>query len=334
MTLCKIKKALASILVTIFLFSLVVPVVPAEAAQNTNLEQKVVEVINKARLEKGISELQVDPALTAVAREQAQKLADSYRGSYDPLYNLMKSGSYEAVKASVLRTGSVEYVVKYQVSKSSSFAGLSEKYNLVGIGIVDSSIFNKVCVEVFAKGQPVGKQPQNTQQTSNQDKNNEDQNNQPQVPQQPANKNENKTPVQQPQDSQPKNAVPSINEFQKKIVELVNKERAKEGLQPLVAKADLNKVAQLKAEDMAKNNYFSHTSPTYGSPFDMMKQFGINYSYAGENIAVGYRTPESVMEGWMNSPGHRKNILNPNFTEIGVGFTADGYYWVQHFVKR
>ncbi|MEG6616990.1 CAP domain-containing protein [Peptococcaceae bacterium 1198_IL3148] len=126
----------------------------------------------------------------------------------------------------------------------------------------------------------------------------------------------------------------SNSAFQSKVVELVNQERSKAGLQPGVVKADLTNVAQLKAEDMANNNYFSHTSPTYGSPFDMMKQFGINYSYAGENIAVGYSTPESVMEGWMNSEGHKKNILNPNFTEIGVGFTTNGYYWVQEFAKR
>ena len=87
---------------------------------------------------------------------------------------------------------------------------------------------------------------------------------------------------------------------------------------------------------MRDKNYFSHTSPTYGSPFDMMKSFGIKYRAAGENIAKGYRTPESVMDGWMNSPGHKANIMSPDFTEIGVGYVTDSRgtgYWVQMFIR-
>jgi uncharacterized protein YkwD len=83
---------------------------------------------------------------------------------------------------------------------------------------------------------------------------------------------------------------------------------------------------------MVDKNYFSHTSPTYGSPFDMMKTFGITYHTAGENIAYGYPTPESVVNGWMNSEGHRKNILNSSFTEIGVGYVSNGNYWTQMFI--
>lgn len=330
-----LKKASVSMLAAVLaLLLLVVPMVPAEASDNAALEQQVVELINQKRVEKGVDQLQVDPALTAAAREQAEILADSYWGSYSPLYRLYRSGDYSAIKASVLRTSNVEYVVKYQISRYYNFAGLNDNYSLVGIGIVDSQRFGKVCVEIFAKGKPVTQAPQETpEQKQDNNQNNEPQQPQPgddkasggsQTPQEPQNNGSNTS----------QNTAPGMNEFQKKIVELVNKERAKQGLKLLVPKADLNRVAQIKAEDMAKNNYFSHTSPTYGSPFDMMKKFGINYSYAGENIAMGYRTPESVMEAWMNSPGHRKNILNPNFTEIGVGFTSDGYYWVQHFVKR
>lgn len=94
--------------------------------------------------------------------------------------------------------------------------------------------------------------------------------------------------------------------------------------------ASLSKVALAKAADMSNNNYFDHTSPTYGSPFDMMKQFGISYITAGENIAMGQRSPEEVMMQWMNSEGHRKNIMNPAFTKIGVGYTNG--YWVQEFI--
>lgn len=118
-------------------------------------------------------------------------------------------------------------------------------------------------------------------------------------------------------------------------MQLVNAERKKAGLSGLAENAPLMKTATVKSEDMAKNNYFSHTSPTYGSPFDLMKKFGISYRAAGENIAMGQETPEQVMKAWMNSPGHRENILNPSFTKIGVGVAKNSenqYYWTQHFI--
>jgi uncharacterized YkwD family protein len=95
---------------------------------------------------------------------------------------------------------------------------------------------------------------------------------------------------------------------------------------------ELSRVARYKSQDMRDLGYFSHTSPTYGSPFDMMKKFGLSYRYAGENIAKGFSTPSAVVKGWMNSEGHRANILNKNFTKIGVGYVADGNYWTQMFI--
>ncbi|MGH4051930.1 MAG: CAP domain-containing protein [Clostridium sp.] len=127
------------------------------------------------------------------------------------------------------------------------------------------------------------------------------------------------------------------NKLEKEVVTLVNQERSKQGLAPLKENVKLSNVARTKSEDMAKNNYFSHTSPTYGSPFDMMKQFGITYTAAGENIAMGQPTAASVMNGWMNSPGHRANILSKNFTEIGVGLaknTNGSIYWTQQFIGK
>ncbi len=120
------------------------------------------------------------------------------------------------------------------------------------------------------------------------------------------------------------------------VVQLVNAERAKRGLQPLAANIELSNVARIKSEDMRDQNYFSHTSPTYGSPFDMMKAFHISYQTAAENIAAGQRTAADVMQGWMNSPGHRDNILNPAFTQIGVGCVEGGsygIYWTQMFIR-
>ncbi|MDL4838893.1 S-layer homology domain-containing protein [Aquibacillus rhizosphaerae] len=124
------------------------------------------------------------------------------------------------------------------------------------------------------------------------------------------------------------------SEFVTAVIELTNIERKKYGLPALQAYPELNKVANAKAIDMNENNYFSHTSPTYGSPFEMMNDFGITYQSAGENIASGYLTPERVVNAWMNSEGHRKNILRDYFTHIGVGFEDDGYNWVQMFVKK
>lgn len=121
------------------------------------------------------------------------------------------------------------------------------------------------------------------------------------------------------------------------VVKLVNQERSKVGLPPLKENWELSRVARYKSEDMIEKNYFSHTSPTYGSPFQMMKDFGISYQAAGENIAAGQRTPAEVVEAWMNSEGHRKNILSPTYTEIGVGYVKGGsygHYWTQMFIKR
>lgn len=120
--------------------------------------------------------------------------------------------------------------------------------------------------------------------------------------------------------------------FEQQVVTLVNEQRAANGLAPLTLSAELSNMARAKSQDMHDNNYFSHTSPTYGSPFDMMKSFGITYRTAGENIAMGYATPEAVVTGWMNSAGHRANILNASYTQIGVGYVADGNYWTQEFI--
>lgn len=122
--------------------------------------------------------------------------------------------------------------------------------------------------------------------------------------------------------------------YEQEVVRLVNAERAKNGLSPLTHNWELSRVARYKSQDMKDNGYFSHQSPTYGSPFQMMKSFGISYRTAGENIAKGQATPQAVVNAWMNSAGHRANILNSSFTEIGVGYVASGRYWTQMFVGK
>lgn len=123
-----------------------------------------------------------------------------------------------------------------------------------------------------------------------------------------------------------------VSDYEKEVVDLVNEIRREYGLSELTLNTELSAVARAKSLDMKDNQYFDHTSPTYGSPFDMMKTFGISYRAAGENIAMGYRTPEAVVEGWMNSEGHRANILNSSFKEIGVGYVSSGNYWTQMFI--
>ena len=124
----------------------------------------------------------------------------------------------------------------------------------------------------------------------------------------------------------------TVSEYASQVVSLVNQERASVGLQPLAIDNALSVMALDKAKDMYHNRYFSHHSPTYGSPFDMMRSYGIRFTYAGENIAMGQRTPQEVMKAWMNSPGHRQNILNPYFTKIGVAHYNG--YWVQAFIAN
>ena len=130
--------------------------------------------------------------------------------------------------------------------------------------------------------------------------------------------------------------IPSVSEevleFEKEVIRLVGAERAKVGLGPLKHNWQLSRVARFKSEDMSEKKYFSHTSPTYGSPFEMIRNFGISYKSAGENIARGYADPKTVVDGWMNSSGHRANILNSGFREIGVGYCPDGKYWTQMFI--
>lgn len=132
-----------------------------------------------------------------------------------------------------------------------------------------------------------------------------------------------------------KERVDQVNgSFKQEVVRLTNKARKNNGLPPLKISEDVMNVAQKKSQDMAKHEYFSHTSPTYGSPFDMLKQFGVEYRTAAENIAAGQQTPEKVVNGWLNSSGHRKNIMNKNLTHIGVGFAEDGQYWTQMFIGK
>jgi uncharacterized YkwD family protein len=140
-------------------------------------------------------------------------------------------------------------------------------------------------------------------------------------------------PTPSPEPQQP--SAHSLNEEEQQMVDLVNVARQEQGLGPLIVDSELSQTARLKSQDMVDNNYFSHQSPTYGSPFDMMKQFGISYSTAGENIACN----QSVMaahQALLDSPGHRANIMSTEFTRIGIGIVDGGQcgkMFTQQFIR-
>ena len=131
-------------------------------------------------------------------------------------------------------------------------------------------------------------------------------------------------------------SIDNITKFEEEVVRLVNAERAKVGQPALTQDANLTAIARLKSQDFIDKNYFAHQSPTYGSPFDMMKKYGVKFTAAGENIAKYQRTPAEVMNAWMNSAGHKANILSSSFNKIGVGVAKDSkgnLYWTQLFIR-
>ncbi|MBQ3887691.1 MAG: serine protease [Clostridia bacterium] len=141
-----------------------------------------------------------------------------------------------------------------------------------------------------------------------------------------------KPSTDKPSTDKPSVSVTNTSTYEQQVIDLINEIRIKNGLSPLTENTALSRCAKAKSQDMHDKRYFSHQSPTYGSPFDMMKQFGITYRTAGENIAMGQSTPQAVVNAWMNSEGHRANILNASFTQIGMGYVADGHYWTQQFI--
>lgn len=128
----------------------------------------------------------------------------------------------------------------------------------------------------------------------------------------------------------------NMNSDEKEVFNLINKQRTNNGLAALKNDSEVQRVARIKAQDMVNNNYFSHTSPTYGSPFDMLKSFKISYKTAGENIA-GNSSNSSAVTAWMNSSGHKANILNSNFNYTGIGVVSSPKYgkmYVQLFIGK
>lgn len=120
------------------------------------------------------------------------------------------------------------------------------------------------------------------------------------------------------------------------VFNLINAQRTKNGLSALKIDSEVQNVARIKAQDMVNNNYFSHNSPIYGSPFDMLKSFKVSYKTAGENIA-GNSSNQAAVNAWMNSSGHKANILNNGFNYTGIGVVKGSKYgkiYVQMFIGK
>ncbi len=122
---------------------------------------------------------------------------------------------------------------------------------------------------------------------------------------------------------------PAFGVFEQQVFDLTNQQRIQQGLLPLTLNLTLNDVAEKHSQDMATKSYFSHQSLDGSQPWDRMRSEGYSYSRAAENIAFGQPTASDVVTDWMNSPGHRQNILDPNLKEIGVGYYNG--YWTQDF---
>ncbi len=124
--------------------------------------------------------------------------------------------------------------------------------------------------------------------------------------------------------------------YEQRVIQLCNAQRARYGVSALSQDNKLMQLCKMKSQDMAYRNYFSHNSPVYGSAFNMMKTYGVRFVAAAENIAEGQKTPDAVVTSWMNSAGHRANILNKLYKQIGVGIATDRYgrlVWTQMFIK-
>ena len=126
----------------------------------------------------------------------------------------------------------------------------------------------------------------------------------------------------------------SLTADEQKAINLMNADRAAHGLPALKVNTRLVTLARDYAQDMINRNYFSHYNPEGQSPFDRMSQYGVRYSYAGENLAIN-RSVEAAEQAFMNSPGHRANILSPNYSEIGIGvkYSGGSVYVVQQFIR-
>ena len=226
---------------------------------------------------------------------------------------------------SLLSTSNTNFQWNYVRSDNNAIQQFNNIFNLFSKNFKDLIIDQPV-------DQPEIEQPKEPEQPSKpwlpEEPNKPEQPSQPWLPEQPKEPEQPSKPwipeepnkPEQPENGNGSNGI--ITSEETKMLEYINNERAKAGVGPLKMDFDLARLAKLKSQDMVDKNYFSHTSPTYGSPFEMMNSYGIKYRTAGENIARN-STMSNAHTALMNSEGHRNNILNPNFTHIGIGIVKN-----------
>jgi uncharacterized YkwD family protein len=269
-------------------------------------EQQMVELINRHRVAVGLQPFQVDMILTQVARLKTQDMLEQgYFAHQSPTYG----SPFEMIRAAGLQYRYAGETLAMAPSVEAAFSAvksgrnvLSDKFDRIGIGIAARGS-SRVFTLLFTGGQKSVSWQLNLQP----------------APQ----------PVIQPVPQQPQPEPVPLNDGlsadERQMLNLVNQERVAAGRQPLQVDMALVKLARLKAQDMIDKGYFDHQSPTYGSPFEMIQAAGIEYRYAGENLA-GAPTVNSAHENLMNSSGHRANILNANYTKTGIGIVDGGPY--------
>lgn len=305
---------------------------------------RVAAQVNQLRQQAGVPAVQLDSALCQLAQAKAQDMVqNNYFGQTSPTYGSFSSMlkkfniSYSSAAQCLVRSGSLDRAQQVlQNFSSNRSVMLDKKYDRLGVGVATKGYYTYL-VEVYVQscqpGSSSGSCPGTTPSTGGQSGSGS----------QPGSDSGNQsgttpggstTPTGPAPGSGSSTPVAGLTADEQKMVDMVNAERAARGLSPLKVNLELTKVARLKAKDMIDNNYFSHTSPTYGSPFDMMKQFDITYRAAGENLA-GAPDVNTAHTNLMNSPGHRANILNASFTEVGIGILPGSIYgkiFVQMFI--
>ncbi|MEG1410554.1 MAG: CAP domain-containing protein [Terrisporobacter sp.] len=332
----------------------------------SNFQQEVLRLVNVERSKRGLKPLKLNTKLSSVATTKSQDMVNkNYFSHTSPTYgspfNMMKQFgiSYSAAAENIAKGQTTpEQVMKSWMNSSGHRANiLSANYTELGVGVAKSSNETTYWTQMFIKPSKNNSMDNNTNNNNNNnntdtnkpsddvkpgeenntsDDNNNNNNNDNNTSGDNTNNDNNNGNTNKP--SQDENTTTGqFPSFQQEVLRLVNVERSKRGLKPLTLNTKLSSVATTKSQDMINKNYFSHTSPTYGSPFDMMKQFGISYRSAAENIAKGQTTPAQVMNSWMNSSGHRANILSANYTELGVGIAKSSngtIYWTQMFIGK
>ncbi len=291
------------------------PCSPTETSQEWSAEeQECIQLINQARMEAGVDKVTEDSQLMKLARQKALDMVENqYYGHTSPKYGNMAKMLQEAgIKCthageSLVLSKSVTSAHKALMkSKANRDNIINAKFSRVGVGIASQGTYLYI-VEVFTND--VDSQPSN----GSQDK-----------PIKPESPEEQGTQTKPDNDAE-ENSPSSLTADEQDMLKRVNEERKKVGLSSLKANVEVTKVARIKAQDMIDHHYFSHTSPTYGSPFQMLQQFGIAYGTAGENLA-GASSVSLAHSNLMNSSGHRANILNVNYSEVGIGIVDGGPY--------